>query len=136
MAMASWGCRIVGSACLSVIGDSLVSTASDLPETEVCVVVSGQLPARPKHVVVVDAENPMAEVSGEFYWREDHEEIVAAARDAAYREGYAAGRSAAIATAPDLVRYRRPSRVRVLRLIGAVVMLAWIGALLMNIATR
>jgi len=99
--------------------------------------VSGQLPARPKHVVVVDAENPMVEVSGEFYWREDHEEIVAAARDAAYREGYGAGRSEAIATAPTIQwRYRRPSRVRVLGLIGVVVMLVWIVALLMDIATR
>jgi hypothetical protein len=35
---------------------------------------------RPKRVVVVDAENPLVEISGEFYWLEDHERIVAQAR--------------------------------------------------------
>lgn len=52
-------------------------------------------PPRPKNVVVVDAENPLVEVRGEFYWREDHERILAAAREQAFRhgfrEGYASG---------------------------------------------
>lgn len=47
--------------------------------------------SRPKRVVVVDADNPLVEVQGEFFWREDHEAIVAAARDEAYRAGFQAG---------------------------------------------
>jgi hypothetical protein len=51
---------------------------------------------RPKNVVVVDAENPLVEVRGEFFWREDHEMLLAAAREQAFRhgfrEGYASGR--------------------------------------------
>ena len=46
---------------------------------------------RPKRVVVVDADNPMEEIHGEFFWREDHEHALADARDAAYRQGYAQG---------------------------------------------
>jgi hypothetical protein len=38
---------------------------------------------RPKRVVVVDAENPLVEISGDFYWLEDHERIVAQARESA-----------------------------------------------------
>jgi hypothetical protein len=48
-------------------------------------------PNRPKRVVVVDAENPLVEVQGEFFWREDHEALVAAARQEAYRSGYQSG---------------------------------------------
>jgi hypothetical protein len=48
-------------------------------------------PSRPKRVVIVDADNPLVEVRGEFFWREDHDAVVAAARDAAYRSGYRAG---------------------------------------------
>ena len=33
--------------------------------------VSDPVPARPKNVVMVDAENPMVEVHGEFFWREE-----------------------------------------------------------------
>lgn len=29
---------------------------------------------RPKRAVVVDADNPLVEIDGEFFWREDHEE--------------------------------------------------------------
>jgi len=42
---------------------------------------------RPKRVVVVDADNPLVEINGEFFWREDHEEILARERDSAYRRG-------------------------------------------------
>ena len=42
-------------------------------------------PNRPKRVVVVDADNPLVEIQGEFFWREDHEVLVAAAREEAYR---------------------------------------------------
>src|SRR4051794_5801856 len=49
------------------------------------------MPDRPKRVVVVDAENPLVEVQGEFFWHEDHEALVAAAREEAYRAGYQSG---------------------------------------------
>lgn len=47
-----------------------------------------QTPARPKNVVVVDADDPLVEVGGEFFWRQDHEQIVASVKEAAYRQGY------------------------------------------------
>ena len=50
---------------------------------------------RPKNVVIVDAEYPLVEVHREFYWREDHEAIVRAQREAAYRDGHEQGFSAA-----------------------------------------
>ncbi len=43
---------------------------------------------RPKRVIIVDAENPLEEIHGEFFWREDHEVLLAAARDDAYRAGH------------------------------------------------
>jgi len=65
---------------------------------------------RPTRVVVVDADNPMEEVRGEFFWREDHERVVAAARDEAYRAGYEDGLSASSSRAMSTT-----VRVRVLR---------------------
>jgi hypothetical protein len=64
---------------------------------------------RPKNVVVVDADNPMVEVQGEFFWREDHDVLVAAARDEGYREGYGAGwvDAARQAVAPQTLILRR-----------------------------
>jgi len=80
---------------------------------------------RPKRVVVVDADNPLVEINGEFFWREDHEEILARERDSAYRRGFDDGRSAALdrVTKPVVVTLRRRSRIR--RLVGRV-MLAWL----------
>ena len=46
---------------------------------------------RPKRVIIVDAENPLEEIQGEFFWREDHEVLLAAARDEAYRSGHGDG---------------------------------------------
>jgi len=60
--------------------------------------------ARPKHVVIVDADNPMEEIHGEFFWREDHERILAAERELEYQRGFRDGASVA-ARAP-----RRPAR--------------------------
>jgi hypothetical protein len=64
---------------------------------------------RPKRVVVVDAENPLVEISGDFYWLEDHERIVAQACESAYAQGYADGIAAAAQRSPRtvVVRYRR-----------------------------
>lgn len=46
---------------------------------------------RPTRVVVVDADNPLDEIRGEFYWLEDHEQLLAAARESAYRAGFDQG---------------------------------------------
>lgn len=51
-------------------------------------------PNRPKRVVVVDADNPLVEITGDFFWREDHEALIATAREEAYRAGFDAGSSA------------------------------------------
>ena len=50
---------------------------------------------RPKRVVVVDAEDPLREIHGEFFWREDHDRIVAREREDAFHQGYADGYAAA-----------------------------------------
>ena len=80
---------------------------------------------RPKRVVVLDADNPLVEINGEFFWREDHEEILARERDSAYRRGFDDGHSAALnrASQPIVVTLRRRSWLR--RLVGRA-MLAWL----------
>src|SRR3954451_13348142 len=44
---------------------------------------------RPKRAVVLAADNPMAEVHGEFFWREDHDVLVSEARELLWRESTA-----------------------------------------------
>jgi len=63
---------------------------------------------RPRNVVIVDADNPLVEVQGEFFWREDHERIVARERDRAFQLGYLRGLDAAKHAAAKrvVVRYR------------------------------
>lgn len=66
---------------------------------------------RPKRVVVVDAENPLREIHGEFFWREDHDRIVAKEWEDAFRQGYADGYAAArSAQVHSLVVRRRRRR--------------------------
>ena len=66
-------------------------------------------PTRPKRVVVVDAENPLREIHGDFFWREDHDRIVAREQEDAFRRGYADGYAAARSEqGPQLIiRHRR-----------------------------
>ena len=93
---------------------------------------------RPKRVVVVDADNPLVEIHGEFFWREDHDVLIAAARDEGYRDGYAAAWSDATrqAAAPQtFILHRRLSlfaRVRrvllgLMLVVGLVIVLATIA---------
>ena len=51
---------------------------------------------RTRRVVVVDADNPLQEITGEFFWREDHEQILAVVRETAFRRGYSEGFTAAV----------------------------------------
>jgi hypothetical protein len=53
--------------------------------------MEGTEPRRPKRVIVVDADNPLVEVHGEFFWREDHDQLVTAARNEGWAEGYQRG---------------------------------------------
>jgi len=81
---------------------------------------------RPKRVVIVDADNPMEEIHGEFFWREDHERALAEARDAAFRDGYAQGWSDAPQDGSPVIfriRRRRPRHL----ILWAVTLLATIG---------
>lgn len=62
---------------------------------------------RPKRVVIVDADNPMVEVEGDFFWREDHEALVTAARAESYRVGFEAGWADAVRQIPSPQAGRR-----------------------------
>lgn len=93
---------------------------------------------RPKRVVIVDADNPMEEIHGEFFWREDHERALAAEREAAYRDGYEHGWQAA-AQRPQhvVVRYcHRSLRRLVLRAILLVMVSAFALTLIGSMTSR
>lgn len=83
---------------------------------------------RPKRVVVVDADNPLQEIHGEFFWREDHDRIVASEREAAFRDGYNAGYDAASRRQVPayVVRPRRRGRLRRL-VVGALLLMGVIA---------
>lgn len=90
-----------------------------------------ETPGKPKNVVVVDADNPLVEFHGEFFWREDHDEIVAGARDEAYRQGYNQGRFDASQSASRqqevVLRYRPSFLMRLRRwVLGAVALVGFV----------
>ena len=91
----------------------------------------------PKRVVIVDAENPLQEIHGEFFWREDHDRIVADEREDALRLGYADGYAAARSELATrlLVPHRRRLRLGRLLLIALVLLVAtwYVVALLGNL---
>jgi hypothetical protein len=99
--------------------------------------MADKTPARPKNVVIVDAENPLVEVHGEFFWREDHDAIVSAAREDAYRRGYADGWNEASPPQPPaqlVLRRRTPLPVRLLRRgVAALLVISLIAALLLSL---
>ena len=66
---------------------------------------------RPKRVVIVDADNPLQEIHGEFFWREDHERALAIEREHAFREGYLLGLQGGANSAPTVVVRRRSRRL-------------------------
>ena len=68
----------------------------------------GDAVRRPDRVVIVDADDPMTEIQGEFVWLEEHRRAIADARETAYAEGYAAGR----ATVDEVRLYVRRARSR------------------------
>jgi len=90
---------------------------------------------RPRHVVVVDADNPLREIHGEFFWREDHEAIVEAERETAYRRGYEAGMTDGLSRPVQVVvrRGRGRSRSLLARALVAFVALAFLVDLAGNL---
>jgi hypothetical protein len=94
---------------------------------------------RPKHVVIVDTENPMEEIHGEFFWREDHERLLADARAAAFRDGYGRGWADRgqhpLPTRSSMVlRIVRRPRHLVLRALALLVVVAYAVTLIGSIA--
>ena len=83
---------------------------------------------RPSRVVIVDADNPLVEIKGEFFWREDHEAIVEAERERAYRAGVFEGMKRARASVEEsrvlVLRRRRTVLSRIRRLVLAFILLA------------
>jgi len=86
---------------------------------------------RPKRVVIVDADNPLQEISGEFFWREDHDRIVADAREAAYKGGFDRGFESGRRSSPQTILIRRRRGRPLARLL---IMTALIVALIAYVA--
>lgn len=89
-----------------------------------------ETPARPSRVIIVDADNPMVEVNGEFFWREDHEALLAAARrdayETGYREGHRAGSSGSTPACRHVIEFRKHrSRLGWLIHAGSTVIALW-----------
>ena len=90
---------------------------------------------RPRRVVVVDADDPLVEVRGEFFWREDHERLLSSVRELAYRDGFEQGFAAGTSRQRSLV-YRMRVRRRAglfARALAAVVAVAFLVSLVANI---
>lgn len=88
---------------------------------------------RPKHVVIVDAENPMEEICGEIFWREDHERLVAHAAELAFRDGYTRGWDAHAAqalSAPIRMTVRPRRRHHLFRALLVLVGVAYLVSLI------
>lgn len=98
--------------------------------------MADKTPARPKNVIMVDAENPLVEVRGEFFWREEHEGILAAAREEAYRNGYADGSAEASRRSQptQVVLRRRPSLLaRIMRRgVFGIILLAFVASVVLT----
>lgn len=93
---------------------------------------------RPKRVVIVDAENPMEEIHGEFFCREDHERLLADARAESFRNGYGRGwadRGQQRSPTPSSMTLRIVRRPRhlVLRAVALLVVVAYAVTLIGSI---
>jgi hypothetical protein len=85
---------------------------------------------RPERVIILDADDPMTEVTGHFVWQEEHDRVVENARRAAFEAGFEAGlRDAGRAVPPSAVplqfqrRRSLTSRLRLALVIVALVCL-------------
>ena len=87
---------------------------------------------RPKNVIILDANNPMVEVRGEFYWREDHEQIVFDARHQAFQEGFSQGYAAGLGSARTRTILVRPRR-RLAGLVARLLLVCFVVAFLLSV---
>jgi len=91
---------------------------------------------RPKNVIILDKDNPLVEVIGEFYWLEDHCALVSAAQAQSYQQGYDAGWHAAVcvpATRDGMVQVHGHRFQRLAQVIRTVVVRAAVLLLLMTL---
>lgn len=86
---------------------------------------------RPERVIILDADNPMAEIEGRFVWQEEHDRVVEETRRQAFADGYSAGqRDAQAQAAPVLLELRRrrgiarPLKIAILALAVICLLLA------------
>lgn len=87
----------------------------------------------PKRVVIVDADNPLQEIHGELFWREDHDRILAAERQSAYRDGYDRGHEAASRRQPATVVVRSVRRRRPLRWVMRMLLMLAVVAFMVDV---
>jgi hypothetical protein len=66
-----------------------------------------ELSQRPERVIILDADNPMVEIHGQFVWRDEHERVLAQVGDRAFADGYEAGRLASVGPVEIRIRRRR-----------------------------
>ena len=60
---------------------------------------------RPERVIILDADDPMTEVTGHFVWQDEHERVVEEIRREAFQAGFEAGlREARPAAPPSTLR--------------------------------
>ena len=96
---------------------------------------------RPKRVVMVDADNPMVEVRGEFFWKEHHDVLVAEAHRAGYQDGYRtgwadAGRQQQAAPQTVVFRRRRSLYRRVRALVALAVLCVFLSIIVATVAEQ
>ena len=88
-----------------------------------------ELEKRPERVIIVDADNPMIEIHGQFVWQEEHDRVVEEVRGQAFADGYSTGHRDASAQQPATMQvelHRRrtlASHIRLALLVLAAVCL-------------
>ena len=86
---------------------------------------------RPERVIILDADDPMTEVTGHFVWQDEHEQVVEEARREAFQAGFEAGfREAHVAPPPSNIRLEVRRRRTLGRLKVALFVLGLLCALI------
>ena len=78
---------------------------------------------RPDRVIIVDADDPMHEIHGDFVWRDEHDRVVTETRRQAFAEGYDAAMSHVVSTAASSPRGRQRRLVSRLHLAGVLLLI-------------
>jgi hypothetical protein len=91
-----------------------------------------ELSKRPDRVVILDVDDPMTEVHGEFVWKDEHDRVIEEARRQAFAEGYEAGLRDRAAE-PVHVRLKRARSLRGYVRLGVLVLLGLLVLLMLPI---